>query len=79
MQRRLREQRELEKSQREWADHKRGLNISNEHGDAADHETRASRAARRVKELETELREATAAEQAAATALQKLETTALKV
>lgn len=77
--RQLKEQRELEKSQREWADHKRTLNQSNEHGSADDHEARANRAARRIKELESELKEATAVEAAAAGRLQKAEAAALKV
>lgn len=76
--RQLREQRELEKSQREWADQKRTLNQTTLHGGPEDHERRAERAARRIKELESELREATAAEGAAAARVQKLEAAALK-
>jgi hypothetical protein len=77
--RELREARQLEKSQREWADHKRELNQSTATGDAEDHERRAERAARRIKELETELQAVTADEAAAAEQLKNLEAAALKI
>lgn len=71
--------RELEKSQREWAAHKKELNASTVGGDAESHTVRADRAARQIKELQTELKTATADETAALEQLQALEAAALKI
>jgi hypothetical protein len=69
---------ERAKSQREWADHKRGLNLSTPAGDADDHERAAARAAKRVAELDAELPDAERAHADAERELRRLESLALK-
>jgi hypothetical protein len=70
---------EREKSQREWTEHKRGLNISTPAGNADDHERAAARAAKRLAELDAELPDAERAHAAAEGELRRLESLALKV
>jgi hypothetical protein len=70
---------EQEKSQTEWAEHKRGLNIVTQGGDADDHERMAKRAANRIAEIDAELPAALQAEAAARKHLEAAEAAALKV
>lgn len=82
MERNRRERREAaerEKSQREWADHKRGLNQHTAGGSADDHERNATRAAKRVAELDAELPDVERAAANAVAELRRLEALALKV
>lgn len=77
--RELRAARELHKQQTEWASHKKEFNLSTPGGDAADHERRANRAARRAAELLEELKAAQSAEEEAANNVRSLEAAALKM
>jgi len=76
--RELRDARDREKTQREWADHKRSLNISTHVGDADDHDRAAKRAAKRAAELLEELKAAQAEEETAAAEVRSLEAAAIK-
>lgn len=79
IERELREARDIERQQREWAEHKRNMNTTNEHGGPEDHELRADRAARRAKELEAELKDAQKRVDVAAGRVQSLEDAATKL
>jgi hypothetical protein len=79
LERERRQQTEREKSERDWAEHKRTLNLATPAGDAADHERAAKRAARRLAEIEKELPAARQAVEAAEAELRRLEAAALKI